>query len=77
MKLHNAGDDPDTDPEVNLQKAGIIAIINDSEAAGLTLDERRVRSIYNPELECTNYFHKMRERWYVDDTQPAVVFTIE
>lgn len=66
-----AGDD------IKLEKAGIIAIINDSEAAGLTLDERRVRSIYNPELECTNYFHKARERWYVDDTQNAVVFTIE
>ena len=66
-----AGDD------IKLEKAGIIAIINDTEAAGLTLDERRVRSIYNPELECTNYFHKARERWYVDDTQNAVVFTIE
>lgn len=77
VKLHSAGEDPDTDPEVNLEKAGIIALINDNEAAGLTIDERRVRSIYNPELECTNYFHKMRERWYVDDTQPAIVFTIE
>lgn len=66
-----AGDD------IKLEKAGIICLINDSEAAGITLDERRVRSIYNPELECTNYFHKARERWYVDDTQNAVVFTIE
>lgn len=66
-----AGDD------IKLEKAGIVALINDSEAAGITLDERRVRSIYNPELECTNYFHKARERWYVDDTQNAIVFTIE
>lgn len=63
--------------KIALSKAGIIALINDSEAAGITLDERRVRSIYNPELECTNYWHKARERWYVDDTQNAVVFTIE
>ena len=77
VKLHSAGADPSEDPEISLEKAGIIALINDTEAAGLTLDERRVRSIYNPELECTNYFHKMRERWYVDDTQPAIVFTIE
>lgn len=63
--------------KVALEKAGIIALINDSEAAGITMDERRARSIYNPELECTNYFFKMRERWYVDDTQSAVVFTIE
>ena len=77
VKIHNAGTDPETDPEISLSKSGIIAMINDTEAAGLTLDERRVRSIYNPELECTNYFHKMRERWYVDDTQPAIIFTIE
>ena len=63
--------------KIALSKAGIIALINDSEAAGITLDERRVRSIYNPELECTNYWHKARQRWYVDDTQNAVVFTIE
>lgn len=63
--------------KVAVEKSGIIAVINDSEAAGLTLDERRVRSIYNPELECTNYFHKARERWYVDDTQPAIVYTLE
>lgn len=63
--------------ELTVEKAGIVAMINDSEAAGITLDERRVRSIYNPELECTNYFHKMRQRWYVDDTQPSIIFTIE
>lgn len=76
VKLADAIVDPET-AEVNLTKAGIIALINDSEAAGLTLDERRVRSIYNPDAEVTNYFHKMRERWYVDDTQNSVIFTIE
>lgn len=66
-----AGDD------IKLEKAGIVALINDAEAAGITLDERRVRSIYNPEIEATNYFYKARERYFVDDTQNAVVFTIE
>ena len=60
-----------------LEKAGIVCLINDAEAAGITLDERRVRSIYNPEIEATNYFYKARERYFVDDTQNAVVFTIE
>ena len=76
VKLADAVVDPET-AEVNLTKAGIIALIHDSEAAGMTLDERRVRSIYNPDAEVTNYFHKMRERFYVDDTQNAVIFTIE
>jgi hypothetical protein len=63
--------------KVAVSQTGIIALINDSEAAGLTLDERRVRSLYNPELECTNYWHKARERWYVDDTQSAIVYTLD
>lgn len=66
-----AGDD------IKLEKAGIIAIIHDKEAAGLTLDERRVTTLFNPELESTNYWFKARERYYVDDTQPAIVFTLE
>ena len=66
-----AGDD------VTLEKAGIVAIIHDKEAAGLTLDERRVTTLFNPELESTNYWFKARERYYVDDTQPAIVFTLE
>ena len=66
-----AGDD------IKLEKTGIVCLINDAEAAGITLDERRVRSIYNPEIEATNYFYKARERYFVDDTQNAVVFTIE
>lgn len=77
VMIHAAGEDPITDPKVAVEKAGIIALIHDSEAAGITLDERRARSIYNPELECTNYFYKMRERWYVDDTQNAILFTLE
>lgn len=66
-----AGDD------IKLEKAGIVAIIHDKEAAGLTLDERRVTTLFNPELESTNYWFKARERYYVDDTQPAIVFTLE
>lgn len=77
VMLHAAGADPSEDPKVAVEKTGIVALINDSEAAGITLDERRARPIYNPELECTNYFYKMRERWYVDDTQPSIVFVLE
>ena len=63
--------------KVALSKAGIIALIADKEACGMTLDERRTGTLYNPELECTNYWHKARERWFVDDTQNAVIFTLE
>ena len=66
-----AGDD------IKLEKAGIVAVIHDKEACGMTMDQRRVTTLYNPEIEATNYWYKMRERYFVDDTQPCVVFTLE
>lgn len=54
----------------------IIGTIYDSEAAGITIDERRTRSLYNPKDEFTNYWHKGRQMYYVDATHPHVVFQI-
>lgn len=54
----------------------IVAAIYDTEAAGITIDERRTRSLYNPKDEFTNYWHKGRQMYYVDATQPHVIFQI-
>lgn len=54
----------------------IIGVIYDTEAAGITIDERRTTSLYNPKDEFTNYWHKGRQMYYVDATQPHVVFQI-
>ena len=54
----------------------VVAAIYDSEAAGITIDERRTRALYNPKDEFTNYWHKGREMYYVDATHPHVVFQI-
>lgn len=59
-----------------VEAANVIAVIYDSEAAGITIDERRTRSLYNPKDEFTNYWHKGREMYYVDVTHPHVVFTL-
>lgn len=59
-----------------IEAANIIGVIYDSEAAGITIDERRTRSLYNPKDEFTNYWHKGREMYYVDVTHPHVVFAL-
>lgn len=59
-----------------VEAANIIGVIYDSEAAGITIDERRTRSLYNPKDEFTNYWHKGREMYYVDVTHPHVVFAL-
>lgn len=59
-----------------VEAANIIGVIYDSEAAGITIDERRTSSLYNPKDEYTNYWHKGREMYYVDVTHPHVVFTL-
>lgn len=60
--------------EVNA--TNVIAVLYDSEAAGITIDERRTRALYNPKDEFTNYWHKGRKMYYVDTTHPHVVFTL-
>lgn len=59
-----------------IEAANIIGVIYDSEAAGITIDERRTRALYNPKDEFTNYWHKGREMYYVDVTHPHVVFAL-
>lgn len=54
----------------------IVAALYDSEAAGITIDERRTRALYNPKDEFTNYWHKGREMYYIDATHPHVIFQI-
>ena len=59
-----------------IEVSNVIGVIYDSEAAGITIDERRTRSLYNPKDEFTNYWHKGREQYYVDATHPHIVFAI-
>lgn len=54
----------------------VVAMIYDSEAAGITVDERRTKALYNPKDEFTNYWHKGREMYYIDATHPHVVFAL-
>lgn len=71
MKLPGNGDTGTT-----VQLNNIVAVLYDTEAAGITIDERRTRALYNPKDEFTNYWHKGRQMYYVDATQPHIIFTL-
>ena len=74
MILPGSGETAETGVEVEAEY--VIGMIYDSEAAGITIDERRTKALYNPKDEFTNYWHKGRQQYYVDATHPHVVFAI-
>lgn len=55
---------------------GVVACLYDKEAIGVTIDNRRTRSIYNPKDEYTNYFGKADMGFYNDMSENGVVFYI-
>ena len=59
-----------------IEASNIVGVIYDSEAAGITIDERRTKVLYNPKDEFTNYWYKGRRQYYVDTTHPHVVFSL-
>ena len=61
-----------TDVEVN----GVIAVVYDRDAMGVTVDNKRTKSIYNPREEYTNYFYKADMGFYNDMSENGVVFYI-
>lgn len=55
---------------------GIIAVISDVEAIGMTLDQRRTTSMYNPRTETENIFNKAEIQYYNDMSENGIVFTL-
>ena len=55
---------------------GVVACLYDKEAIGVTIDNRRTRSIYNPKDEYTNYFGKAEMGFYNDMSENGVGFYI-
>lgn len=60
--------------EVNLP--GVLGVIFDHDAAGITNDKRRVTSNYNAKAEFTNMFYKQDANYFVDLNENAVVFFV-
>ena len=59
-----------------IEVSGILGVIFDHEAMGITNLNRRVTSNYNPKGEFTNYFYKVDSGYYNDLNESFVVFFI-
>ena len=56
--------------------SGILGVIFDRDALGVTNLDRRVRTEYNPKAEFTNYFYKQDAGYFNDLNENFVVFYI-
>lgn len=59
-----------------VEQSGIVAMLCDEEAIGLTYDEQRIRSTRNEKGEYTNYFYKADMGYFFDPSENCVIFTI-
>lgn len=56
--------------------SGIVAVLRDIDAIGITIDKRRTKSIYNPRREVTNYWLKAEMGHFRDMSENCVVFYV-
>ena len=61
----------------DVNQANVFAVICDREAMGYSPILERVKSIYNPRGEYTNWFWKFNERTYRDESENFVVFLLD
>lgn len=64
------------DGKNDIEVSGVVAVIYDRDAMGVTIDNKRSRSIYNPREEYTNYFYKADMGYYNDMSENGIVFYI-
>lgn len=60
----------------NLDQSGIIAYVSQKGRLGVLFDRYRVKSIYNPASECTDYFAKADKGYFIDPYASAIAFYI-
>ena len=76
-KVHLDIVDPTDDTKtVEVEWSGVLGVLFDHWAGGITNDKRRVTSSYNPKGEFTNMFYKQDANYFVDLGEQTVVFFI-
>ena len=76
-KVHIDIVDPSDDTKtIEVELPGVLGVIFDHDAAGITNDKRRVTSNYNAKAEFTNMFYKQDANYFVDLNENAVVFFV-
>jgi len=73
IDIVNPSDDTKT---IEVELPGVLGVIFDHDAAGITNDKRRVTSNYNAKAEFTNMFYKQDANYFVDLNENAVVFFV-
>lgn len=76
-KVHLDIVDPTDDTKtVEVEWSGVLGVVFDHWAGGITNDKRRVTSNYNAKAEFTNMFYKQDANYFVDLNENCVVFFI-
>lgn len=76
-KVHITVHDGDADTTgTEVEQGGVIAYVCDPRRQGYMFDRVRTKSIYNPASECTDYFHKADQGFYINRARNGVVFYI-
>ena len=76
-KVHIDIVDPTDDSKtVEVEWGGVLGVVFDHDAAGITNDKRRVTSNYNAKAEFTNMFYKQDANYFVDLNENCVVFFV-
>lgn len=76
-KVHITVHDGDADTTGTVvEQSGVIAYVCDPRRQGYMFDRVRTKSIYNPASECTDYFHKADQGFYINRARNGVVFYI-
>lgn len=60
----------------NVEQSGVIAYVSQKGRLGVLFDRYRVKSLYNPASECTDYFAKADKGHFVDPYANAIAFYI-
>lgn len=61
----------------DVSQSGVIAYVCDPRRQGYMFDRIRTKSIYNAASECTDYFHKADQGFFINRARCGVVFYIE
>lgn len=77
MPSYIAADGTITTETVKVDVANVFAVLMDEEAAGISVCNYDVGSIYNPRGRYANTFWNFQDRYWNDFTENAVVFTLD
>ena len=64
-------------PNKTIKKSGIVAVIYDYQAMGVTITEKRSASQRNDKDEYTDYFNKANFGYFNDMSENGIVFYLE